>query len=334
MEITIFHWSNNNGPSITRSFEPYIDKLKEDNIVHEYRVPYNGANPINIIRNIYFVYKHKNKYGINHITGDIHYCILGLLSNNSVLTIHDDYAIIKAPNIFNKIYKWLFWIYLPIKLSKAVVCITQETKNKIEKLIPSASNISVITQHSVDNFPYREKTFNKDYPRILQIGTTEQKNLESTLKALHGIPCKLVVIKEMTTKQLQLAKELNIDFINRYNLSDQEILDEYYLADIVLFPSLYEGFGMPIIEAQATGRAIITSDLPPMNWVAGNNAALLKTPTNIKEYRNLIYKIINDSMYRESIIEHGLNNVKRFNINNIKEEYMSLYNNIINNSKK
>lgn len=329
MEIVFFHWAINNGPSITRSFMPLIEALKKDNKVIEYRVPYEGANPINVIRNIIFVYKHRSKSGINHITGDIHYCVLGLLGVKSVLTIHDDYAIIKAPNIFNKIYKYIFWIYLPIKLSNQVVYITEATKKKIERYVKS-NNAIVITQHSIRNgYVYSPYVFNNRKPRILQIGVTYQKNLETTIYALKGLNCHLRIIKKIHESQYQLLKKMDIDFSNAYNLSDHDIIEEYKKADIVVFPSLFEGFGMPIIEAQAIGRPIVTSDIAPMNWVAGNGAWLLKNPLDIEEYRSILLEVINNSVKRNEKIKQGLENIKRFSIKTITEKYIELYNSVL-----
>lgn len=329
MEIFFFHWSSTCGPSITRSFEPLIRELAKEHTVKEFRVPYAGANPINVLRNILFVYRHRTSKGINHITGDIHYCILGLLGVKSVLTIHDDYAIIKAPNILNRIYKWIFWIYLPIKLADKIVCITEETRLKIWKYI-HYPDLQVITQHVPEgHFVYSPHDFNKECPRILQIGATFQKNLETTLYALEGLKCQLRVIKKMTNEQCLLAQKLKIDYSNAYDLSDSEILNEYKQADIVVFPSLYEGFGMPIIEAQAVGRVLVTTNKSPMNWVAGKNAILLKNPLDVAEYKEVLHKIITSPEYRGNAIRYGLENVKRFSIETVMNKYLILYRSLV-----
>ena len=325
MKIVFFHWSANNAPSITRSFAPYINELRKTEEVEEYRVPYLGANPINMLRNIVFVHKHRTREGVNHITGDIHYCILGLIGVKSVLTIHDDYAIKKAPSWLNRIFKWLFWLFMPIKLADKVVCISDETLKNIKKYV-KRNDMTVITQHSFpkeyQNNPY---TFNKSKPRILQIGATEQKNLETTIKVLQGLNCELRVIKKMYDHQKKMADELGLEWSNAYNLTDEEILEEYKKSDVVVFPSLFEGFGMPIIESQAVGRPVITSNRAPMNWVAGEKAALLNNPTDVEEYRSLLLKIINDDEYRASLIGNGLENAKRFDVNNIVKKYKELY---------
>jgi len=325
MKIVFFHWSKNNGPSITRSFAPFINKLSEGLWVEEYRVPYQGANPINMLRNIIFVYKHRTRDGINHITGDIHYCILGLIGVKSILTIHDDYALVKAPSLLNKMFKWVFWMYIPIHLADKVVCISDETLRKIKKIV-NRKDIIVITQHTVpSNYTYSEKAFDRSKIRILQIGATEQKNLDTTIKAVSSINCEFRVVKKMFPYQVELANKLGLNWSNVYDLSDEEIFEEYKNADIVVFPSLFEGFGMPIIEAQAIGRPVVTSNIAPMNWVAGDGAALLNNPLDVEEYNSLLHKIIDDNQYRCELVKRGLENAKRFDVNNVVKQYTELY---------
>ena len=336
MFITYFHWAKNSPPSIGRSFRPLIDRISQSEEVQEYWVPYSGANPINLIRNICFVYKHRNKKGINHITGDIHYCILGLIGCKSVLTIHDDYAIVKnRRGWLGKIYKYLFWIYLPVKLASKTVYISEETKNKIDKLVSCKKTI-VISNHSVDSeFVFQEKEINIKNPLILQIGATPQKNLETTIYVIanlnkSGFNCRLRVIKQMSKEQHTLAKRLDINYSNAFNLSDKEIVEEYKKADIIAFPSLYEGFGMPIIEGQATGRVVITSNLPPMNWVAGNDGAvLLNNPLDVEEYSSKLKEVLIDKKLRCCLIENGYENSKRFTVNRAVEKFIHLYNELL-----
>ena len=332
MNITFFHWAQNSPPSITRSFNPLITELKKNHNVKVFHVPYSGGNPINILRNILFVYKHRDKTGINHITGDIHYCILGLIGVKSVLTIHDDYAIKKASNLLNKIYKYIFWIYLPIKLATKTVFISEATQKKINKLIKVPSGV-VIANHTVDSeFQYTPQKFHNENPTILQIGTSEQKNLETTLKVISqlNIPCTLRVIKKMTPQQHQMAKDLHINYSNAFNLSDSEIIEEYKNADVIAFPSLYEGFGMPIIEGQATGRVVITTNASPMKDVAGKNGAiLLNNPLDDKEYKNKLKEVISNEELRTNLIQNGLINAAQYTIQKVTSKYINFYKQIL-----
>lgn len=163
-------------------------------------------------------------------------------------------------------------------------------------------------------------------PNNFQCGTDFHKNLDTLIAALEGIKCKLVVLVKMTSAQCNLAKEKHVVYKNYYNISNEEVYDLYKSADIVTFVSSYEGFGMPIIEGQCTGRIVITTNKEPMNWVAGKNCALfVDDPKNVEEYRKSILKAINDDEYRNNCIKNGLKNVKRFTLSNIYNQYVKVY---------
>lgn len=314
-----------NGESIEEGFKPFVEELKKNNIVKVFHVPYYGANPIHMLCNMWYVYKHSTKEGINHITGDIHYTELGLILRKSILTIHDDYTCKNIKNPVKKWLAWLLWIFFPIKIANYTVCISPSTLNNIKRLYNSPK-LCVITHHAPSPLlkPIKSR-FNKECPRFLQIGTEPHKNLESSLKALRGIKCKLVVLKKMSSEQVELAKSLGLNFENKYNLPYEDVAKEYEKCDIVLFPTLLEGLGLPIIEAQASGKPIITTNRSPMNWVAGNGAEYLEDPLDIDEYRRKILHLVEDDGYRTQLIEKALENCKRYNPESVIQEYMKLY---------
>lgn len=328
MEITFFYWSKKCGKSINRSFDNLVNYLRQDSnlSIKEYYVPCEGSNPINLLKNIIFVHKHRSRKGVNHITGDIHYCILGLLKSKSVLTIHDDYCYRQAKKgLIGKIYKYIFWIYLPIKLSNITLCITQSTKDNIYKLY-SSKKLRVFTNHTwPKEYRYYPKEFNHEKPIILHISTGHNKNLETTIQALNGIKAKLIVVEKMTETQIKLAQSLNIDFYNTGRISDEEILNLYKQADIISFPSSYEGFGMPIIEGQLIGRCVITTNLPPMNWVAGDGCFFINNPHDPCELKQVIQKIITNKEEREACISRGLINAKRFSTEKTANKLLNIY---------
>lgn len=331
MEIVFFHRkSNPNLVSIEASFEPIIRKISEDNYVRVYGVPYSTSNPYYMLKNIFYIRNHSTRTGINHITGDIHYGILGLIGRKSVLTIHDDYAIRLAKHgVLDKVYKYLFWFLIPVLLANTVVCITPSTLNNIRKLYNS-KKLLVITHHVVPPILKDvKKTFNKECPRLLQIGTEVNKNLESTLAVIKGMKCKLVVLKPMTEDQKRLAAEYSIEYENKWGLPYEDVVKEYQRCDIVLFPSSFEGLGIPIMEGQAAGRIVITTNKDPMKWVAGNGAVFLNDPRDINEYRDKLRKVIEDDNYRNHVIEIGKMNVKRFSLDESVGSYMSLYKSLL-----
>lgn len=148
--------------------------------------------------------------------------------------------------------------------------------------------------------------------------------MERTIQALEGINCHLRIIGEIDNHILQLLQEKNIKFSNAKNLSDEEIRQEYINCDIVNFPSIYEGFGMPVIEGQQIGRIVITSAIEPIKEIAGE-AAIFVNPTNIQSIHNAYITAIEDDKLRNEIIQKGLKNAQRFQVKNITKQYIELY---------
>ncbi|WP_072530996.1 glycosyltransferase [Bacteroides ilei] len=327
MKIIYFHRKPSLANSIEENFKDFIAKMGENNDVEVFSMPYTGGNPINLWRNIRFIRKHSTKDGINHITGDIHYGILGLIGRKSVLTIHDDYAMRMAHRgPLDKLYKYIFWIWLPIKLASAAVCTNPFVLKSIQRYYNN-KKLQVITHHHLPPiFSPKNKPFNKECPVLLQTGTAVNKNLETTIEVIKGMNVKLRVLKKMTDKQIELCKKYNIDFTNRYGLPFSEVVAEYDNADIVLFPTLFEGLGVPTIEAQAAGKPVITTNKEPMNWVAGpDGALLLDNPLDVEEYKSKLIQLINDESLRNRLITNGLNNIKRFSLENAIKLYWELY---------
>lgn len=186
----------------------------------------------------------------------------------------------------------------------------------------------IVIPNAIDpNFDYSPKEFNSAKPNILLIGTNWNKNIDLTIKALHGIDCQVTIIGKLNDSQLRTLKANNIEYTNKCNLSDEEINTEYKNCDIVSFCSLYEGFGMPIIEANAIGRVVITSNISPMTEVGGNGAIYVN-PHNIQEIRAAFVEVIHKQDLRKQLIALGLENSKRFCSNKIVKEHIDLYNSL------
>jgi len=88
--------------------------------------------------------------------------------------------------------------------------------------------------------------------------------------------------------------------------------------------STYEGFGLPIVEANAVGRPVITSNVCSMPEVAGD-AAFLVDPFDVEDIRRGVLLLINDSHLRRDLVRRGFLNVRRFSIESVATQYRSLY---------
>jgi glycosyltransferase involved in cell wall biosynthesis len=324
MMITYFSRNKNVGFSIQRVFKTITDEIGKTQCFEEFCMPSKLSMPRDILKNSLFTYRHKNKRGVNHITGHIHEVVLGLLGCKTMLTIHDLVFIDNVHNPIKRFYKWLFWLYLPVKLSNKVVCISNQTKNKILNHIKT-DKLTVIYNPLDPIFEYIPKAFNKEKPIVLHIGTGWNKNLKRVVESLVNISCHLRIVGKLTIEQKDFIQQSQVEYSNVFKLSDDEIKEEYINCDIVSFPSEYEGFGMPIIEGQKTGRVVVTSKIEPLIEVSGD-AVTYVNPFDSSSIRLGFLKVIKDDTYRMRKIALGVENVERFNVKKIAKEYVAIYN--------
>lgn len=324
-QVTYFFRNSHAGFSIYKAISPIINKGQD----RVYFSPCYKANLKSILYNLIFAYKNRSKRGINHVTGDTHYLIMAMLGTKSVLTIHD---LVSIKNTNNPVKRWLLkliWFELPIKFADRVTCISSETKKQLlDNFKVKAGKLKVIYNPLDPIFKFVEKDFNYKRPRILHIGTGWNKNTIAVAKALKDIECVLVVIGQLSSEILLALKDNDIVFENFVGISDQQIYEEYCKCDIVSFPSLYEGFGLPIIEGQATGRVVVTSRYEPMMEIA-NDGACYVDPQDIESIKKGFKDVISNPDYRKKLICNGLNNVKRFELKKIRENYKCLYRSIM-----
>lgn len=143
-------------------------------------------------------------------------------------------------------------------------------------------------------------------------------------EAISNLNCELVIIGKLDQSQLTTLHRFKINYQNKVDLSDQELLSEYNNADLLTFVSTIEGFGMPILEAQACGLPVVTSNCSSMLEVAGN-AAMLVDPFNIQSIRSGILEMISNENLRKELVEKGFENVKRFSKEKVIAQYKQLY---------
>ena len=266
----------------------------------------------------------QNRSIINHITGDISFVAIGLPRKGLIITFHDLESLERKNKIISYLLK-LFWVKIPVRRAKAVTVISEHTREQVMKWAGIGEDkITVIHNPLPEGFVHLPKEFNSQQPNILCIGTKQNKNLEGIIKGVEDINCKLIILGHLQPQQLELLQEYQISYENRYGISDDELIKVYQQCDMLCFPSFYEGFGMPIIEAQATGRAVITSNYGAMREVAGEGA-LLVDPHDDKHLTDAIKRICKNTDLRKELITKGVENAMNYNALNIGREYCKLY---------
>lgn len=307
--------------SIERIFNQMIGLMPASVKCDRFYSRHSNLSPWAFISNV--VEAWRNRGEINHITGDIHYVDLLLRKNRTVLTIHDCICLDVYAGLKRRIIKWL-WYDFPIRKCRFVTTVSSFTARQLVNFCPQAKGKIVVIHDPIDErFAPCPKAFSGT-PVILHVGTTPNKNLERVAEALAGIDCILSIIGRLNAQQKATLERWGINYRNVYDLSDEELVAKYRESDIMLFASVYEGFGMPIIEAQATGRPVVTSDCASMPEIAGE-AACLVNPFDVRSIRAGILKVIEDSEYRGDLIRAGYKNVKRFGPDSIANEYVKLY---------
>ncbi|MDO8573890.1 MAG: glycosyltransferase family 1 protein, partial [Candidatus Daviesbacteria bacterium] len=183
---------------------------------------------------------------------------------------------------------------------------------------------------------YNKDKFKKD-PEVnslkgyyLFVGTVQpRKNLERVIKAVAKIKNKNLIIVGsrgwLSDKIYQLPKELGIEDRVKFlgHVPDEELPPLYSNAEALLFPSLFEGFGLPILEAQACGCPVITSNISSMPEVAGKGAIyvdpysvddIVKGMQRLPARHRYAQALAGEQAvgYRQKLIKKGFENVKRF----------------------
>ncbi|MGY6648125.1 glycosyltransferase family 4 protein [Wenyingzhuangia sp. IMCC45574] len=271
-------------------------------------------------------WKARNHQGeINHITGDIHTIALFLKGSNTILTVHDIGRYERNLKGIRKIVIKYLWLQWPLKKVAYITTISDYTKQKlIDTCNISPDKIVVIPNPCSTDFKFIPKAFDKTNPVVLQIGSSPIKNLNRLIEAVKGTDFKLLLLRKPTEELKQLLTSENICYEFRYNLTREEVLQCYYESDIVFFASEHEGFGVPILEGQQVGRPVITSNIAPMNDVAGKGAILVN-PFDVKEIKKALQNLQNSPELRMKLVEKGTKNLERFSAKKIAESYVELY---------
>lgn len=261
-----------------------------------------------------------------HITGDVHYAALALPASRTILTIHDCFLLTnnrKRPVRF--LVFWLLWYYLPIRRAGVVTAVSEKTRQELIRYVGRlAHKVQVVPNGYDPMFRYSPSFVCRQPSRLLQLGTAPHKNLARLIAAIEGISCLLVIVGPLTDKMITELHQRQIQYRQYAGLRKEQIAQLYRESDIVTFISTQEGFGLPILEANAMGRVVITANLSPMRELAAD-AAHLVDPTDIPAIRMGIKRLIHDKMYRQTLIDAGLRNAQQYTIGRVADRYKVLY---------
>ena len=255
-----------------------------------------------------------------------HYNIPVMTRFNLVVTIHDIIHILYpegAKTRFAHIYM-KFMIKRALTSAKQVICVSNSTKDSIEKLFYAKFDNITIVHEGVDkifseisDLSYLKKIkerYKLPDKFILYVGSIRaHKNIEVLLDSFEKFSKKASDIRLVMVGRYSQPIDLN-----RRNVlylgevaSDADLAGIYNQALCLLNLSLYEGFGLTILEAQACGLPVVCSDIPPHREVGGQGISIVKLSYIDQVYENL-YNVIFNNDTRKMLISKGLENTKRF----------------------
>lgn len=308
--------------SIERVFELVREQLAGRIVCSVFECPWESRG---IIRRVWNVISARGAASqVNHVTGDVHYLLLLLPRQSTILTIHDCGFLHGMKGIRKKIL-WYFWLRIPAARAKKVVAVSEATRIEIASLVPLPKEaIEVIPSCIAPVFQPSPAPFRSECPRILHIGSTPNKNIARVIEALAGVRCTFVVVAHLSKdREAQLAQS-DLDIEVHEHVSEEALYRLYCSSDMLLFASTFEGFGLPIVEAQQVGRPVVTSDCSSMPEVAGKGAVYVD-PFSVASIRRGVQRIVEDEVTRAAVIEAGFRNAQRFSVKRTAEEYASLY---------
>ena len=261
----------------------------------------------------------------------------------NIVTIHD-LIFLKHPELYNtidtKIYNYKS--KKACNIADKIIAISEETKkdliyyyqvpeNKIEIVYQSYNEVFDIKANEIE-INNIKKRYNLPENFILNVGTIEKrKNILSAIKAIHehNIDTNLVIIGRKTDYYNEIdnyvkEKKLQNKIFVLNNVPNCDLPLIYQASKIFIYPSHYEGFGLPIIEAFASEKPVITGNSGAMKEVAGDAAILIDT-NNIHNIADAIISLINDKKLSDNYISLSKNRAAFFSRKNMAEKLFNIY---------
>jgi glycosyltransferase involved in cell wall biosynthesis len=279
------------------------------------------------------------------------YLLNGLDASRTVVTCHDVILLALAhgrigstpvPPVALQILKFSLEL---MKRAAAIVADSEQTKRDLVSFIGIPAHRIVVIAPGL-NQPFspdaeRGAAMRRRYglgegPLVLHIGRTFYKNISGVIRVVHrlrtdGIPARFVRTgKPLSGVERALAERLGVvdAIVELGGVPDEDLPALYNAADLLLFPSLYEGFGWPPLEAMASGTPVVCSRSGSLGDVVGN-AALTADPEDFETLAWHAGSVLTDAKLRATLIERGLEHTKQFSWQRAAQELIAVYRNVV-----
>jgi glycosyltransferase involved in cell wall biosynthesis len=280
-----------------------------------------------------------------------HYVLPPLVRCRSVVTIHDCIHLMfpqYLPNRLALAYARAS-IAMASKRATRVLTVSESSKRDILRFVDvPADKIDVIYNAFDERFGVEPRDedvhrvrerYQLHDPFVLYVGNVKpHKNLGRLIDAFHLVHTrgldhlKLVLIGDDISKYAALRRAVHHHQLHKYvrligYLPEDTLAVMYRLASVFVFPSLYEGFGLPPLEAMASGTPVVTSNVSSLPEVVGNGA-LLVDPYDPSAIADGMYAVLTDEALRRDLTQRGLARAKQFSweasVRRVREIYQQV----------
>lgn len=260
----------------------------------------------------------------------------------TVVTIHDvAYEYYPGEFLKKDLFKLRNWSKYALRRSKKIIAVSENTKKDVEKFYKTPSEKINVIYNGFSKFaPYRQDEVPEsledivDTRFILYVGTLQpRKNIDTLIDAYRQVlgtypDLKLIIAGKrgwMYQNILRKVEEMQLTdrIIFTGYLKDEEIATLYHNAVAFILPSLYEGFGLPLLEAMYHECPVIASNNSSLPEVGGD-ACLYFDPKNYDELKQTIIGLIKEPRVRTELIRKGRERVKLFNWDKCGEETLKV----------
>ena len=256
-----------------------------------------------------------------HVLGDINFAGVATPPTRTIVTvldcIHETWS-----DPLRRAFVQFGWFTWPASRGVTFNAISSFTAERVAAITGrDLRDISVIAPAVDPRFAGAWSPMPEGSPEVLIVGTAPNKNVARALAALAGLDVRATVIGPIDAA---IARAAPVPITRHVRVNDSEMLAAYRRAHVVLFPSLYEGFGLPIAEAQAIGRPVVTSDRAPMRDTAGG-AAWFVDPLDVGSIAAGVRAALAPSSERDHRLAAARVNAARFDPGSIATQWEALY---------
>lgn len=268
--------------------------------------------------------------------------IAPIFYSNKLSTLHD-IIYIRYPHTYSKAFRWFYRITMPLvlKTSKHIFTVSEFSKKEITSHYHIPQNKITVVYNAVDKKfrPQPDNALKKENYLLAVSSVKESKNFALILNAFEALSKQRDDLKLFIVGDLKQGNFSNIDlnkFVNHPRIKflgrvdDNQLIKLYSNANAFLFPSLYEGFGIPVLEAQACGCPVIASNAASLPEVLQDSAVLID-PLDTDAFVKAICNIATETEFRNDLIEMGTKNQSRFSWAKSAENILGVVKKVSNN---